>query len=356
MKKILLSLFIVTISFLLSSCSKTTTTTIIPKTVSRGDLDVYKTGSILYVTLTNEESLKFKNYTKEDFKIDGIGSIVCETTDIFLEDYYTEDFLTYYESQTMDHFKRKFLLGIQVKYLEENNCSIYDVADELYRNCSFIESITIGPSKKNSYYGNRIEVKLTNEESIKLLDYTKEDFVLDSIARVEESFEQRTEKFKENILNNPDYNKSYFYRTFYIYMNYDDEDRLKEDSMKLLNEVSFIESVLDPLIKTKYVFTLTNEESLKFKNYTKEDFNMFWFYKNIDEVVDLTYVYKEIIESNNTIYNKNNYHKKILVIVYDSFLLGGHGSMKYNQTVRESENVDFIEKCEMYGQYDIQVN
>ena len=85
MKKILLSLFIVTISFLLSSCSKSVRTNLPPRTISRLKPYEYYSEYILLVTINHEDSLKFIDYTIKDFKIDNIRAI-CECTGYVLYD------------------------------------------------------------------------------------------------------------------------------------------------------------------------------------------------------------------------------------------------------------------------------
>ena len=462
MKKIL-SLFALIILLFLTSCSKANVSTRIAPTISRYNyLENYYNNEYIIVSLTNEESLKFKDYTKEDFKLDNIISF-DEVTNTLLDNYYRIDLSNYYETQTMDNYRRRFRI-----YFDHSNCydpfrqQIFDDADRLLKEVDFIESAKVIADTKNSFYEDRIFVTLTNEESLKFKEYTKEDFKLKSIEHVEmfttenevsavkssignerQDYIDRVNNFKivlvlymnyrdskkieediEWLINNVDiiesarstfvkervyyndkiivtfteeeslkfkdnYTKEDFkidgikevsmdelslrylnqYKDLYengddeekkfvrsnfrngvtLHMDYEDENRIVEDAKKLLDNVDIVNSVSNSEMPGHYdslgvVFEINHEESMAFKEYTKEDFAPAIPESIIYDIVDLTYVYKEIIESNNTFFDAENFHRIILVILkYETVSIANN---RFNEV---SSLLDFVDSCSRYG-------
>ena len=343
MKKISILLFLVSI-LLLSSCAK--------KTVSRlKPYDSYSKSEFT-VIINHKESLKFKNYKKEDFKIPGIKKIY-EVTDMLFKDYYMNDFSDFYESQTMDNFKRRFIIQ-----LEQEPENIYDVCNQLLKSCSFVESAYVGSGSDKIpgtvYSLNTMTITLTHKESVKFKEYTKEDFFLEDIAEMTELNRRAVDEYKKIYEEQGDISLK-FVRHFTIVMNYSDEERLKSDAIRIYNECGFIRDVyiLDDDKRTpqplSLVFRLTNEESLKFKRYTKEDFKFSYLYDYIYDVVDMTYVYEEIINSNNKYFDSSSYQK----VIYVKTTIREEDSFTYllYQTRTEASHIDFIDNCEMYGTY-----
>ena len=466
MKKIL-SLFVLIILLFLSSCSKANVSTRIAPTISRYNfLENYYRYNRIIVTLTNEESLKFKNYTKEDFKLDNINFII-EVTDVTLDGCYNIEPCNFYKTQTMDNYKRKFRI-----YFDYSNTydplqqKIFDDADKILKEVDFVESAKVIVDTRDSYYNDRIFVTLTNEESLKFKEYTKDDFKLNDIetidcftdedhvswikemietgntkdreglinrfrivlelrmnyrdsARIQEDIawlnenidfiesaratflneriyykdkievqlnREETLKFKDNytkedfkidgikeivmdehflynmstykeILEDEEEDEEYkeylrknIRASLTIYMDYEDEQRIVKDSEEILKKVDFVEHVKnsDMLLHSNSIgllFCINHEESLKFKEYTIEDFEPV-FGDRIYEVFDLTYVYKEIIESNNPYFDLANFHRMILVV------LKVNGTYSRDILDEFAGAFDFVDYCDNVFMYE----
>ena len=133
-------------------------------------------------------------------------------------------------------------------------------------------------------------------------------------------------------------------------MNYKDVEKIKEDAETLFNKNSFIREVLignnnfpkdEVSQRVNVTVVLSHEESMKFKDYTKEDFEGTKIYTyGILNIVDLTHVYKEIIDSGNQYYDSSKYRKVLMITLKQNSLVSAY---LINEIRFDSINFDFID-------------
>ena len=90
----------------------------------------------------------------------------------------------------------------------------------------------------NRFVDNHILVAINHEDSLKWLEYTIEDFIIEDIIEIRDL----TEGWKNSVLNDPTYDSSKFHRIFLLIIDYHDCDRVVENAERLMELVDFIES------------------------------------------------------------------------------------------------------------------
>ena len=89
----------------------------------------------------------------------------------------------------------------------------------------------------NRFVDNHILLSINHEDSLKFIEYTIEDFIIEDILEIRDL----TEGYKSIIANDPTYDSSKFRRIFLLIMDYHDCDRILEDIERLNELLDFIE-------------------------------------------------------------------------------------------------------------------
>ena len=100
-----------------------------------------------------------------------------------------------------------------------------------------IPSTSHAATIKNEFVDNHILLSINHEDSLKFIEYTIEDFIIEDILEIRDL----TEGYKSIIANDPTYDSSKFRRIFLLIMDYHDCDRILEDIERLNELLDFIE-------------------------------------------------------------------------------------------------------------------
>ncbi len=92
--------------------------------------------------------------------------------------------------------------------------------------------------KTYNFIDNHIMLTINHEESLKFVEYTKDDFLLDDILEIKDL----TAPYKNIIENRPDYDSSRFKRVLLLIMDYHDYERILRDVEFLNENIDFIEA------------------------------------------------------------------------------------------------------------------